>query len=151
MKIIQYKPLSSTPVSQEIPELLPVEILSDIIFKTHTLEEAIEELRREGYSRPGEKKLLPGIKDLLQTITDIRRSISPPAAESPISAADGNGPVKSGVSMDMDTEGGSARSVWPDRQPAGWHSLWPPDRAIGDGRLLSGRTISAIVPDGRGR
>ncbi|MDX1779670.1 MAG: hypothetical protein R3339_12385, partial [Thermodesulfobacteriota bacterium] len=99
MKTIHYKPLLDSPPLQETPEILPLEVFSEVIFQNTSLEDALEELRREGYRDPSGTKLLPGIGDLLKHIKEMREALS----------AEGEGPVKSGVSHHKDTRTGSAR------------------------------------------
>ncbi len=109
MKIIHYKPLGHPPVLTKSPDTLPVEILSQVIFKNTSMEEALEELRREGFRAPNGKNIFTGMRDLLEKIKEIREelaaktSISP----SPISSTDSDGPVKSGASMNKDEREGS--------------------------------------------
>ena len=69
MKIIHYKP-SHAPLKLQKPQSsLSVEALSEVIFQHTSLEEALEELKREGYISPSGEKILKGIKDLLEKIT----------------------------------------------------------------------------------
>ena len=65
MKTIHYQPIRDPKEIQEPLPLLPSEVISEVIFKHTSLDEALEELRREGYVTPGGEKILKGIKDLL--------------------------------------------------------------------------------------
>lgn len=111
MKLIHYKPVREPIRLDEPPVSFPVEALSQVIYQHTSLEEALEELKREGFINSHGEKVLKGIKDLLKAIKTIREQAchnhSP--AESPPSIADGDGPVQSGVSMNKDFTGGSAR------------------------------------------
>ena len=111
MKLIHYQP-TREPIKLNEPQVpFPIEALSQVIFQHTSLEEALEELRREGYIDLNGEKVLKGIKDLLKIIKSIRKETcnNQPPAESPPSIADGDGPVKSGVSMNNNSTGGSAR------------------------------------------
>ena len=99
MKTIHYKPLLDSLPLQQTSETLPVEVFSEVIFQNTSLENALAELMREGYRDPSGRKLLPGIGDLLKHIKEMREALS----------AEGEGPVKSGVSRNKDTRTGSAR------------------------------------------
>ena len=99
MKIINYKPLIDLPAIQEASETIPVEVFSEVIFQNTSLEDALEELRREGYEDSSGRKVLPGIRDLLQHIKEIREALS----------AEVDGPVQSGGSSHKDIPDGSAR------------------------------------------
>jgi uncharacterized protein with von Willebrand factor type A (vWA) domain len=98
MKIINYTPLIDLPAIQEASEIIPVEVLSEVIFQNTSLEDALEELRREGYKDSSGRKVLPGIRDLLEQIKAIREALP----------AEGDGPVKSGGSSQKDVRNGSA-------------------------------------------
>jgi uncharacterized protein with von Willebrand factor type A (vWA) domain len=74
-------------------------VFSEVIFQNTSLEDALEELRREGYEDSSGRKVLPGIRDLLEHIKEIREALS----------AEGDGPVKSGVSSHKGSPDGSAR------------------------------------------
>ena len=110
MKLIHYKPTLEPIKLNEPPVSFPVESLSQVIFQHTSLEEALEELKREGYIDPNGEKVLTGIKDLLKTIKNIREGAchNHPPDESPPFIADGYGPVQSGVSMNKDSTSGSA-------------------------------------------
>ncbi|MBW2652477.1 MAG: hypothetical protein JRC57_05265, partial [Deltaproteobacteria bacterium] len=65
MKLIHYQP-TREPIKLNEPQVsFPVEALSQIIFQHTSLEEALEELRKEGYTNSNGEKVLKGIKDLL--------------------------------------------------------------------------------------
>lgn len=98
MKTIYYKPLIDLPAFQQASEAIPVEVLSEVIFKNTSLEDALDELRREGYRDSSGRKVFPGIRDLLEHIKGIREALS----------AEGDGPVKSGGSSHKDSPDGSA-------------------------------------------
>lgn len=102
MKTIHYKPFLDWPSLPQTSEILPVEVFSEVIFQNASLDEALEELRREGYQDSSGKKLLPGIRDLLKHIKEMRETLS----------AEGEGPLKSGVSHHKDarTESASIQS-----------------------------------------
>lgn len=110
MKIINYKPLIDLPAIQEASETIPVEVFSEVIFQNTSLEDALEELRREGYEDSSGRKVLPGIRDLLQHIKEIREALS----------AESDGPVKSGVSSHKGSPDGSARTNLPRRRKYPW-------------------------------
>ena len=103
MKIINYTPHIDLPPVEEASETIPVEVLSEVIFQNTSLEDALEELRREGYKDSNGRKVLPGIRDLLEQIKGVREVLS----------AEGDGPVKSGISSHKNMPGGSA-PVQPD-------------------------------------
>ena len=86
MKLIHYQPICEPIKPHESQALFPIEALSQIIFQHTSLEEALEELRREGFIDPNGEKVLKGIKDLLKTIKNIREEAcnnQPPAESSP--------------------------------------------------------------------
>ena len=99
MKTIHYKPLIDSHAIQDVSETIPVEVFSEVIFQNTSLEDALEELRREGYEDSSGRKVLTGIRDLLEHIKEIREALS----------AEGDGPGKSGVSRHKDSSDGSAR------------------------------------------
>ena len=101
MKTIHYQPIHDPQEIQEPLSPLPSEIISEVIFKHTSLNEALEELRREGYVSPGGGKILKGIKDLLAKIKRIREEAGV--------TADSDGPVKSGAPMNRTSPEGSAR------------------------------------------
>ena len=76
MKIIHYKPLGHPPALPNSPDTLPVEILSQVIFKNTSMEEALEELRREGFRDPNGKEIFTGMRDLLEKIKHIREALT---------------------------------------------------------------------------
>ena len=101
MKTIHYQPICDPKDIQEYLPPLPSEILSEVIFTHTSLDEALEELKREGYVTPGGEKILKGIKDLLERIKKIREEAG--------ATADSDGPVKSGIPMNRTSPEGSAR------------------------------------------
>ena len=109
MKIIHYKPLGHSPALPKPPETLPVEILSQVIFQNTSMEEALEELRREGFRTPNGKKIFTGMKDLLEKIKEIKEELvaNTSFTASTIASALSDGPVKSGASMNKDVREGS--------------------------------------------
>jgi hypothetical protein len=101
MKTIHYQPIRDPQEIQEPLPPPPSEVISEVIFKHTSLDEALEELRREGYVTPEGEKTLKGIKDLLERIKKIR-------GEAGVTA-DSDGPVKSGAPMNRTSPEGSAR------------------------------------------
>ena len=101
MKTIHYQPTRDPKEIQEPLPPLPSEVISEVIFKHTSLNEALEELRCEGYATPGGEKILKGIKDLLERIKKIQEEAG--------ATADSNGPVKSGAPMNRASPEGSAR------------------------------------------
>jgi len=116
MKIIHYKPLGHAPALQQSSDTLPVEALSQVIFQNTSMEEALEELRREGYSTPDGEKIFTGMKDLLEKIREIREEVSAPTSLTllPTTSTDTDGPDKSGASMNKDVREGSL-NLEPDK------------------------------------
>ena len=109
MKIIHYKPLGHSSALPKSPDTLPVEILSQVIFQNTSMEEALEELRREGFRAPNGKKIFTGMRDLLEKIKEIREALSAKTSFTafPIASSLSDGPVKSGASMNKDEREGS--------------------------------------------
>ena len=103
MKIIHYQPACEPVKIYESQASPPVEALSQVIFQHTSLEEALEELRREGYMEPGGEKALKGIKDLLGTIKKIKEELN--------ATAESDGPIKSGAPMNKTSPEGSARPL----------------------------------------
>lgn len=108
MKLISYKPLGSAPALRQLPDTLPVEILSQVIFQNTSMEEALEELRREGYRSSDGKLLFAGIRDLLDKIREIREACTAgaPSIDFQLFPAQSDGPVKSGASLGKDVREG---------------------------------------------
>jgi len=87
MKNIHYHPLTQPATLTPPPEPLPLEALSSVIFQHTSLEEALLELMREGYAGARGEKIIKGIKDLLETIKNIKER-GYASLESPLSTDD---------------------------------------------------------------
>ena len=117
MKHIHYKPLSAHPAFAPPSDTLPAEALTEVIFRSTSLEEALEALKREGYSDPAGNTIVAGIADLLESLKALRATL--PGADSlkEMPAATDNGPVKSGASRNRGSGRHSTRLI--PESPAG--------------------------------
>jgi len=66
MKVIFYRPLAADEQLNFPGALFPVKALAEAVLKNQSLQEALEELQREGYRDEQGEQLFSGIKDLLQ-------------------------------------------------------------------------------------
>ncbi len=122
MKRVHYKPLSGQPSVPPPPDTLPVEALSEVIFRSASLEEALEALKREGYRDPAGNTIVAGIAHLLESLKALRENLSAAGDPGEPHAAGDEGPVKSGAARKKSGARKSSRLI-PDspagRRPAG--------------------------------
>ncbi len=123
MKLVHYKPLSGQPSVPPPPDTLPVEALSEVIFRSASLEEALEALKREGYRDPAGNTIVAGIAHLLESLKALRENLSAAGDPGEPHAAGDEGPVKSGAARKKSGARKSSRII-PDspagRRPAGF-------------------------------
>ncbi len=111
MKRIHYKPLSGHAALSPPPEPFPVEALAEVIFRSASLEEALEALKREGYRDPAGNTIVAGISDLLETLKTLRENRSAAGRLNQGPAAGDDGTVTSGASRNRAGGGESARLI----------------------------------------
>ncbi|MBN2243323.1 MAG: VWA domain-containing protein [Acidobacteria bacterium] len=75
-----------------------MEALAEVIFRSTSLEEALEALKREGYHNPAGSTIVAGIADLLEGMKALREQLSAAGSIKEQPAAEDSGPVKSGAS-----------------------------------------------------
>lgn len=68
MKVFTYLPGTNETTCSDTSEAISFEALSAFLFKFNSIEEAIQELQREGYPDPDGVKDFPGLKALLEEI-----------------------------------------------------------------------------------
>lgn len=111
MKRIHYKPLSGAPDLPPPSDTLPIEALSEVVFRSASLEEALEALKREGYRDPAGNTIVVGIADLLESLKALREHLYGTDSLKEMPTAGGDGPVKSGASRKRGSSGKSTRLI----------------------------------------
>jgi uncharacterized protein with von Willebrand factor type A (vWA) domain len=111
MRRIHYKPLSGDPALPPPSDTLPIEALSEVVFRSSSLEEALEALKREGYRDPAGNTVVVGIADLLESLKALREHLSGTDSHKDMPTAGGDGPAKSGASRKRGSGGTSARLI----------------------------------------
>ena len=81
MKVITYRPLSPDEQLNFPGAPFPVKALAEAVLKNQSLQEALEELQKEGYRDEQGEQLFPGIKDLLEEAKMLKEQLAALLAE----------------------------------------------------------------------
>ncbi|MCX5903443.1 MAG: VWA domain-containing protein [Proteobacteria bacterium] len=76
MKVITYRPLSPDEQLNFPGAPFPVKALADAVLKNQSLQEALEELQKEGYRDEQGEKLFIGIKDLMEEVKKLKELLA---------------------------------------------------------------------------
>jgi uncharacterized protein with von Willebrand factor type A (vWA) domain len=76
MKVITYRPLSPDEQLNFSGAPFPVKALADAVLKNQSLQEALEELQKEGFRDEQGEKLFPGIKDLMEEVKKLKEQLA---------------------------------------------------------------------------
>jgi len=76
MKVITYRPLSPDEQLNFPGAPFPVKALADAVHKNQSLQEALEELQKEGYRDEQGEKLFIGIKDLMEEVKKLKEQLA---------------------------------------------------------------------------
>ncbi len=108
MKVIFYRPLAADEQLNFPGALFPVKALAEAVLKNQSLQEALEELQKDGYRDEQGEQLFPGIKDLLQEAKILKEQLTALLAEDDPARRKGSRQQLSNTAEDVYYQDGTA-------------------------------------------